>query len=107
LELILVRDREAEVESLGPEIGSLETRRRLGRANVLSEQGTRANQGWVHDRIDLIARPNHIAPIQERVAHVGTQVVVELVTDTKAYFGNDRELIALGTADVARDGKKA
>src|SRR5262245_11780360 len=76
---VLVPELHAEIEPLGPEVRAVEGKGRPGGAYQGRRPGRRRDLAGVERPVERVPRAGDVAPVQERVAHVRLQVVVETV----------------------------
>src|SRR5205807_3987120 len=80
---LLVPNLKPGVDSLGPEIRTLQLERRPGRANQRTRSQDRRELGQVHGAIDQISWPGDVADVNKAVADERPDVIGELVADVE------------------------
>src|SRR5262249_4200481 len=96
-------DEKAQVEPVGPEVGTVEHRRRAGGA----DQGLVEGLGRVDAAVELVAGAEDVGPVEELVADLEADRVVQVHADVDAELGHDAELRVLLAAGVGRLGEDA
>ncbi len=90
LELIL----QAQVEALCPVVAHLERKRGLKRT------GERFGRQLRGVRVELIGRPDNLAPVKERIAKRRSPLARKIVAERNADFRQDGELVPRVLADI-------
>src|SRR5262245_26691540 len=104
---VLVAHLQPEVQPLRPEVGLAKDRRRLGRSRQRPERRAQRHLSQVHDRVNLVSRPNDPTPVKEVVADVKPAVLARTAADVDTDLGDEGEFIAALPADVGRQGQAA
>src|SRR5262245_10399238 len=99
----------AKRETVSPEAGAVEAERRQRGGGAWAKRGIRCR--WDLSRVDspiqLVARPDHAAPVEEVVADEEGDVTGEVVAQADVRLGNEGELVPMESAAVAGHGETA
>jgi hypothetical protein len=104
---ILVPELDAEVDALGREIAFLEREGRASRPNQCARSGGGRNLGQIDRAIDLITGTRDVAPVEERVADIGSDMVGNLIPEIEPDFRNHGKGVVLVMPDVRGQGQNA
>src|SRR5262245_35968534 len=90
-----------KADAVGPEVGAVELRRRSCGADQCARAEDRALRR-IDVAVDLVARPDDLAPVHEVVTDRGEEPFGYPVADLELDGRDDREAAAIGAADVRR-----